>query len=147
MKDKARLILAAGLLGLGACDKSAQAVPSSGGHFQVAAEVKGQGNQRTLLLTLRAFNDFKVNGEYPLRFLPEKAQTEVLFAKSEYKLEEVKNTPCSQKPDAVCRVEAEVPIEVTEQAREVSGMLRLSVCSADKCLIEKVPVTAKIPQG
>jgi len=100
-----------------------------------------------LQLQLRALQDFKVNSEYPMRFVPARTQTEVLFSKTEFKLESVKNSPCPKKQDSVCAVETSVPFEVTEQATHVDGVLKMSVCSLDKCLIEKVAVKAKIPQG
>ena len=136
------------LLALWACDKtSSKAHGEAGRAYELSAEVKGQGSQRMLQLQLRALQDFKVNSEYPMRFVPARTQTEVLFSKTEFKLESVKNSPCPKKQDSVCAVETSVPFEVTEQATHVDGVLKMSVCSLDKCLIEKVAVKAKIPQG
>ena len=134
------------VVGLGAmgCNSQKNAPAASSPSYKVSASVEGQGNDRELELSLVAEGGYKVNEEYPLSFVPEKSQTEVLFSSAQYALTPHTKKNCAEKKDAVCEVRAKVPFEATKDATQVEGVLKMSVCSLDKCLIEKVPVTAKI---
>lgn len=131
-------------LGTVGCSSKKEATSASVPSYKVSASVEGQGNDCELELSLVAEGGFKVNEEYPLSFFPEKSQTEVLFSAAQFALTPHTKRSCADKKDAVCEVRAKVPFEATKDARQVDGVLRMSVCSLDKCLIEKVSVSAKI---
>lgn len=114
---------------------------ASGEAFEVA--LSSAGGEVTA--SVKAKPGFHVNAEYPLAFRPEAVDGDVTFAGERVALEPKVKTPCVEKAEDVCALEAPVPFKTKETAEpKVSGVLAFSVCSADKCLIEKVPLKVAV---
>jgi hypothetical protein len=85
-----------------------------------------------------------VNPEYPVSFKPEGSEG-VSFGKDKLPLTASTKMPCASKAEDTCT--AEFPLIATAEkagAAKLAGTLSFSVCSDDKCLIEKVPVTLAV---
>lgn len=134
------LILVAALGTLAACAQktsspSAEATTprDTAKAFQVDAQLEGD----RLELTIAAKQGFKINAEYPHTFRP--AKEGVKFASDRIELwESASKTACAGKPDDTCSMTASIPFEGEGKAE---GIAAFSVCDAELCLIEKVPVS------
>ena len=94
-----------------------------------------------VIATVEAKDGFHVNADYPVAFKVDAAST-VKFAGDRVPLNEGKKTPCAAHAEDACKVDFEVPLTAgAAGTNTVAGTLAFSVCSADKCLIEKVPLT------
>ena len=85
-----------------------------------------------------------MNPEYPVAFKPEGAEA-VKFAGDRVPLTAAAKTPCADKAEDTCS--AEYPLALTPAKAgpaKLAGVLSFSVCSADKCLIEKVPLSLAV---
>lgn len=132
------LILVAALGTLAACAQktstpSAEAPRDTSKAFEVDAQVEGD----RLELTIAARQGFKINAEYPHSFRP--AAEGVKFASDRIDLwDSAAKTACDSKPEDTCTMKASIPFEGEGKAE---GVAAFSVCDADLCLIEKVPVS------
>lgn len=102
------------------------------------------GAEGSAKITVTAKPPLHVNPEYPVAFKPDGAEA-VKFAGDRVPLTATAKTPCADKAEDTCA--AEFPLAVTPEragAAKVAGVLSFSVCSADKCLIEKVPMTLAV---
>lgn len=151
-----RIVLLTSLLALAACTKDtpkpaeapptkpAATAPTEGDNYAIGVAAKGPyaaGKDGTVAITVTAKNGFHVNPEYPVAFKPEGFEA-LKFAEEKLKLGTGTRTPCADKAEDACVAEFPVAF-VCEKAgaAKFAGTLNFSVCSADKCLIEKVPVT------
>ncbi len=102
------------------------------------------GKESNAAVTVTAKPGFHVNPEYPVTFKHEGSEA-VKFTSERVALTPGTKTPCADKAEDACKVE--FPLAVTPEKTgpaKVAGIVAFSVCSADKCLIEKVPVTLAI---
>lgn len=87
---------------------------------------------------------FHVNPDYPVAFKPA-AESTVKFGGERVPLDDGRKKPCAAKAEDACQVDFDLPFIAGEPgSNSVRGVLAFSVCSADKCLIEKVPLTLAI---
>lgn len=102
----------------------------------VPPEKVSSGQAALFQVILTAKSGYKVNDEYPIKF--QLIETPgVTFEKSIVKKEDAK----------IEKTRAELPLNVTVQAKgaaEVSGKLSFSVCTEERCLIEKRDLTVKV---
>lgn len=102
------------------------------------------GKESNAAVTVTAKPGFHVNPEYPVTFKPEGFEA-VKFASERVALTPGTKTPCADKAEDACKVEFPLPVTPEKAGpAKVAGIVAFSVCSADKCLIEKVPVTLAI---
>lgn len=96
------------------------------------------------VITVTATNGFHVNPEYPVSFRPEGSEA-VKFSGERVALTAGTKTPCAAKAEDACKVEFPLPLTPeTAGPAKVAGVVAFSVCSEDKCLIEKVPLSLAI---
>jgi hypothetical protein len=102
---------------------------------------KGQAANARIHVAARG--GYHVNPDYPMAFRPA-ADATVDFAGDRVPLAVSTRTPCEGQKEA-CSLTAMLPFvaRAQEQGR-VAGTLAFSVCSADRCLIEKVPLALAI---
>jgi hypothetical protein len=114
----------------------ADAVRTSGPHFHVdaaAAAACAPGATCTVLAELTALDDYKVNKDYPFRFHLAPGSGFTLEGEPRF---QVHSTHIGR---------------LTVQARRgadaapFAGNLKLSVCSADECLVETAALSVNIP--
>ena len=84
---------------------------------------------------------FHVNPDYPVAFKPTAAPGAVRFTRERLPLSDGRATPCTDKAEDACAMEFDLSYPPEEGASSLQGVVAFSVCSADKCLIEKVPLT------
>lgn len=102
------------------------------------------GAESSAALTVKATSGFHVNPEYPVTFKPEGFEA-VKFDGERVQLSPGTRTPCAEKAEDACTVEFPLPVTPEKAgAGKVAGVFAFSVCSAQKCLIEKVPLTLAI---
>ena len=140
-------------LALAACTKDPAPTPQKkpvaeeGPAYELSLAASGPwaaGKDSNATVTVTAKPGFHVNPEYPVTFKPEGFEA-VKFAGERVALTPGTKTPCADKAEDACKVE--FPLAVTPEKAgpaKVAGIVAFSVCSADKCLIEKVPVTLAI---
>jgi hypothetical protein len=146
------------VLALAACTKDpapvapvapneAKAKPNDDHAFELNIAAKGAwaaGKESSAAFTVTAQPGFHVNPEYPVNFRPEGSES-VKFSGERVALNAGTKTPCADKAEDTCK--AEFPFTATPEKAgpaKVAGVIAFSVCSADKCLIEKVPVSLAI---
>ena len=134
------------VLALAACTKdSAPVAPKD--PYEVSLTAKGPwtaGQESSASLTVKATSGFHVNPEYPVTFKPEGFEA-VKFSADRLQLSAATRTPCADKAEDSCSVEFPLPLTPAQAGKgKVAGVLAFSVCSAEKCLIEKVPLTLAI---
>ena len=92
-------------------------------------------------ITVTAISGFHVNPDYPVSFRPEGSEA-VKFSGERVPLTAGTKTPCAAKAEDSCKVEFPLPLTPEKAgAGKVAGIVAFSVCSEDKCLIEKVPLS------
>lgn len=92
-------------------------------------------------ITVTAISGFHVNPDYPVSFRPEGSEA-VKFSGERVALTPGTKTPCAAKAEDACKVEFPLPLTPEKAgAAKVAGIVAFSVCSEDKCLIEKVPLS------
>jgi hypothetical protein len=93
-------------------------------------------------LTSRA--GYHVNMEYPMAFLPSPDAT-VKFEGTRVALRPVSTAPCQGASQEVCSASLKVPfIPPSGGSARVAGVFAFSVCSAERCLIQKVPLSIEL---
>jgi len=103
-------------------------------------------SQGEVVVEVTARNGFHVNDEYPHSFRPTQGVEGVRFGADRFDLRQGwERTPCPAEPDHACAVRTRVPFQATAKgARRAEGVVALSVCNPEICLIEKVSVSAPI---
>lgn len=92
-----------------------------------------------LQLTARA--GYHVNLDYPMAFAPSPDATAV-FAGARVPLRPVSTAPCQGDGKDVCSVSLVLPYAPpADGPARVAGVFAFSVCSAERCLIQKVPLS------
>jgi hypothetical protein len=104
------------------------------------------GKQGEVVVEVAARGGFHVNDEYPHTFRPTQGGEGVQFGADRYDLRQGwERTPCPGEPAHACAFRARVPFQATAKgSRRAGGVVALSVCNPEICLIEKVPVSAAI---
>lgn len=90
---------------------------------------------------IEAREGFHVNPDYPVAFKPTAASGAVKFSQDRIPLSDGAKTPCAEKAEDACAMEFDLSFTPEAGASSVQGVVAFSVCSAEKCLIEKVPLT------
>lgn len=102
------------------------------------------GKESAAVVLVKAGPGLHVNAEYPVAFKPEGSEA-VKFAQERMPLTPGTKTPCADNAEDACAVEFALPLTPEKAGpAKVAGVLAFSVCSAEKCLIEKVPLTLAI---
>jgi len=121
---------------------------AEGEAFQVALEPPASaraGEPAAARIVITARGPYHVNREYPVAFRPD-ASSRPAFAADWMPLGDgAVRTPCKDFPGEDCSVSA--PLGFTAAAggeTRLSGTVAFSVCNPDRCLIEKVPLSATV---
>jgi hypothetical protein len=121
---------------------------AEGEAFQVTLELPSAarpGEAATARIVVTARGTYHVNPEYPMAFRPDPAST-AAFAGARVALGEgAARTACKDRPEEACTVSA--PLGFTAPAAgesRIVGTLAFSVCNPERCLIEKVPLSAAV---
>ncbi len=120
MQRQVQVALALLLVG-GACKKAPEAPSAGGAPYALATARDGDG----LRVDVKTSSGYHVNDDYPVSFQPEDGGRVQLK-------EQVTKTACASDAKLHCAAAVPVPNQ--------SGTLAFSVCSEDKCLIEKVAI-------
>lgn len=109
-------------------------------------EPAGADAEPAALVRVGAREGMHVNEEYPTSFRPA-PDANAGFAGARVPLTDVAGkVPCAEE-DAACEVTFRLPfVPPGDGALRVAGTLSFSVCSAEKCLIEKVDLAATAPR-
>ena len=117
---------------------------AEGEAYQVAlvppASVK-TGAAATARVVVTARGPYHVNRDYPTSFRADKGSTAVFPADRVPLGEGAERTPCKDFPGEACALSAPLPFRAAASGEtRIAGVVAFSVCNADRCLIEKVPV-------
>jgi hypothetical protein len=116
-------------------------------HYEVSLAspaLKAGQESSAATITVTAKDGFHVNPEYPVSFRPEGSEA-VKFSGERVPLTPSTKTPCEAKAEDACKVEFPLPLTPEKAGpAKVAGIVAFSVCSEDKCLIEKVPLSLAI---
>jgi hypothetical protein len=100
------------------------------------------GAPATARIRLVARAGHHVNLEYPAAFRPDGRST-VTFAGPRVALGGGERRRCDGRPAETCEVAWELPFTPGAEAIRISGTALFSVCTADRCLIERVGLAAE----
>lgn len=121
---------------------------AEGEAFQVALEVPAvasAGGTAEARVVVTARGPYHVNRDYPMAFRPD-ASTRAAFPSDRVALGAgAVRTACKDFPGEDCSVSA--PLAFTAAAAgetRLTGTVAFSVCNPDRCLIEKVPLSATV---
>jgi hypothetical protein len=92
------------------------------------------------VISVAAKEGFHVNPDYPVAFkvMP---SSSVKFAADRVALTASNKSPCAAKAEDTCAAEFELPFTAQAAgAAQLEGTVAFSVCSAEKCLIQKEPL-------
>lgn len=104
----------------------------------------GAGGAGTVELHLDSRAGFHVNLDYPTAFIPSPGST-VTFSEARVPLGPKTRTPCPGRAQESCAVTLELPYAAPEKGEvRLAGTLAFSVCSEERCLIQKVPLLASV---
>lgn len=159
MLRQVRQLTLLGALALSACTKDEvapkptqpQAKPSGPSaeapEYAVSLSAPGAvkaGEAAAATFTITAKGTFHVNADYPLAFIPGGADN-ARFEGERVKLSAGEKTPCAAHAEDACAVQVPLPFTAERAgAGQVAGTLAFSVCDPERCLIQKVPLTAPI---
>jgi hypothetical protein len=143
----ARIGFFAALLVAGACGEEtpaartlpplpAGAVRVAGPNFHVDAAVAGPcatGASCAVWADLTALGDFKVNREYPFKFVPEPGGAIALASPARFEIGAEKTGRLS------------VSFTRPTTANRLAGTFKLSVCNKDECQVEDVALAVPLP--
>jgi len=143
------LCLAALALLAGAEPASPPGARAEGAAWAVALELpasvaRGRPGEARVVVTARG--PYHVNRDYPMSFRPDVAST-AAFGASRIPLGEgALRVPCKDHPEETCSIAAPLPFTAPAggEAR-LAGTVSFSVCNPDRCIIEKVQVSAAAP--
>ncbi len=94
-------------------------------------------------IRLAARSGHHVNLEYPASFRPDGAAT-AAFAGPRVGLAVAERHPCEGRRGETCEVTLALPFTPGAAPTRISGLVSFSVCTADRCLIEKVALAAEV---
>ena len=101
------------------------------------------GKQARASIALEARDGHHVNLEYPTAFRPDGAST-AAFASDRIPLVAGSRRPCPGRPGETCAVVLDLPFTARAGPTvRLAGLVAFSVCSADRCLIEKIPLSVE----
>jgi hypothetical protein len=133
------------LLGVG-CSKA----PSSDSQpFSVNAKASlATDGQGILEARINTTSGYHFNEEYPTHFIPDESE-QITFAQSRFDLRpNLALTPCPGHIEDSCEARAAIPFQSTPPGNShLSGTLGFSVCSRERCLIEKTPLRVALHAG
>jgi hypothetical protein len=86
-----------------------------------------------------------VNLEYPAAFRPDDRST-VRFAGPRVALDGTERRPCVGRPAETCEMTWGLPFTPGAAPPRLSGTALFSVCTADRCLIERVVLAVEAPR-
>ena len=102
------------------------------------------GAAATARVVVTARGPYHVNRDYPTSFRADKASTAVFPADKVPLGEGAERTPCKDFPGEACALSAPLPFRAAASGEtRIAGVVAFSVCNADRCLIEKVPVAVR----
>ena len=103
------------------------------------------GEAATARVVVTARGPYHVNRDYPMAFRPDAAST-ARFAGERVALGEgAVRTACRDFPGEDCTVSAPLAFTASSSGEtRLSGTVAFSVCNPDRCLIEKVPLSAPV---
>jgi hypothetical protein len=122
---------------------------AEGEAFQVslvppASAKPGAAATARVVVTARA--PYHVNRDYPTSFRVDKGSTAVFPGEKVPLGEGAERTPCKGFPAEACALSAPLPFRAAASGEtRIAGVVAFSVCNADRCLIEKVPVAVVVP--
>jgi hypothetical protein len=127
-----------------AATAAATAGPTAEAEFwQVSLEAPATfraGEPAAARVRIAARGGYHVNLDYPAAFVPAPEAT-ADFASARVRLESPEKTACADHPADTCALAAQVPLTPRAGAElRVAGTLAFSVCTAERCLIEKAPL-------
>lgn len=143
------VLLAVAALASGADPAQAPGARAEGAAWAVGLEVpaavaRGKPAEARVVVTARA--PYHVNRDYPMSFRPGAAST-ATFAGARIPLGEgALRVACKDHPDEACSIAAPLPFTAPAggEAR-LAGTVSFSVCNPDRCIIEKVMLSAATP--
>ena len=146
-----RAALALGLFAAVSCSKeqpASAAVAVKSAPYQVGLSAKGAyvaGEPASAVVSIVARDGFHVNPDYPVKFTASNEATVRFATPSVSLLDSLERVPCEGHADETCCARAPISFSVGEAgAASVAGTLAFSVCNADQCLIEKVPLSLQL---
>jgi hypothetical protein len=109
-----------------------------------ASVARGKPAEARVVVTARA--PYHVNRDYPMSFRPAAAST-VAFAGTRIPLGEgALRVACKDHPDETCSLSAPLPFTAPSGGEaSLAGTVSFSVCNPDRCIIEKVMLSAAAP--
>jgi hypothetical protein len=109
------------------------------------ASVKA-GATATARVVVTARAPYHVNRDYPTSFRVDKGATAIFPAEKVPLGEGAERTPCKEFPGESCALSAPLPFRAAATGEtRIAGVVAFSVCTPDRCLIEKVPVAVVVP--
>ncbi len=108
-----------------------------------APEAPGPGAAGTARVTVTALQPYHVNRDYPMSFRPDAASTATFPGPRVPLGDGATRTPCADAAGESCTVAAPLAYVAPRSGPVVlAGTVAFSVCNPDRCLIEKVPLSA-----
>ena len=143
------LLLAVAALASGAEPARVPGPRADGAAWAVALEVpeavaRGKPAAARVVVTARA--PYHVNLDYPMSFRPD-AASRAAFSGPRVPLgADALRVACKEHPDETCSIAAPLPFTAPAggEAR-LAGTVSFSVCNPDRCIIEKVMLSATAP--
>jgi len=133
--------------GAAAADPGAAGARAEGEYWAVALEAPGPvraGAPAEARLRVAARGGYHVNEEYPMSFRPA-GDAGAGLAGERVALAARTRTPCGGEVGGACEVTAALPFAPRAPGEvRLAGMLAFSVCTAERCLIEKVPLAISL---
>lgn len=121
------------------------AARAEGETWEVALEAPGvvaTGERSLGLVRILARGGMKVNEEYPTAFKPGPGTTADLGGERVALREPSGRTPCPGEPSSACELRFPLPFTPRGAGEvRIEGTLAFSVCNAEKCLVEKAPLS------
>ena len=131
-----------------AADASPPGARAEDANYEVALEPPTEakaGEAATARVVVKARGHYHVNREYPTSFKPDAAALETFGAEKVALGQGADRTPCASQPAEACAMSAPLPFTPRGPGDvRLAGTVAFSVCSAEQCLIEKVPLAATV---
>jgi hypothetical protein len=133
----------------GSAEPSTAAPPPAPSHAEappwtVALELPAPlrpGVAATATIRLAARAGHHVNLEYPAAFRPDDRST-VTFGGARVPLTVAASSPCPGRAAETCEVALALPFTPGKGRSRISGTALFSVCTVERCLIERIPLGA-----
>ncbi len=109
-------------------------IPGKNFHVDAApATACAGGGACRVLADLTSLGDYKVNKDYPFRFIPDAASRAVVDGEATFALTGTHSGRLT------------VPVKAGAATGQVTGTFKLSVCSADVCQVEDLALAVALP--